>query len=245
MRDNAHSDQKQKSLIKPFPDSKVVLTTPSSVITDDPAAALLMVRLGLAANALVSQHRFAVSLTDSDGAAAARDRIGALIVAASLTQEAVIVIKEQYSYVTELAKASGLSAEKLEQFGHLAGGKHEVSALLTKVRNQIGFHWDASVIGEALDQFVPHPEVVWVEGREATTGETIYRLSADVVMEAIFPELDEFKELDSDERRDKLQARTGETMARLAGVMILIVELIDASMTEYFNRTGSAKTIGL
>jgi hypothetical protein len=245
MSDKASSNPEQESPIKPFPDSKFVLTTPSSVITADRGAALLMVRLGLAANALVSQHRFAVSLKDSDGAAAARDRISALVVAASVTHEAIVVSKEQYKYVTELAKAGGLDAEKLEQFGQLAGGKHQVSALLTKVRNQIGFHWDADVMGKALDQFAVHPEVVWAEGREATTGETIYRLSADVVMEAMFPEPEEQKELSADERRDKLRARTGEEMAKLALVMILIVELIDTAMTEYFNRAGNVRVVGL
>jgi len=104
----------------------------------------------------------------------------------------------------------------------LNGGNHEASRLITLLRNQIGFHWDPSVISVSLKDFTSHERVVWVEGKTDSTAELVNRLSADVLMNALWPESRD-QAMTKEQRQAEMLARTA------AGFTALAQAVADAS----------------
>ncbi len=58
---------------------------------------------------------------------------------------------------------------------------------MVRVRNQLGFHWDPSVIAPAVAAITDEP-LIWIEGRGLSEGASVYRFAADVLVNALIPE---------------------------------------------------------
>src|SRR5258708_1587677 len=90
--------------IPPLEQSTHWVVTPGDQLLRDLPDATLAVRLGMAFNAVMAQHRFAISTLEMTGIAAARDSFSALAVASALTEETLILINGNHRRVMELAK---------------------------------------------------------------------------------------------------------------------------------------------
>jgi hypothetical protein len=120
-----------------------------------------------------------------------RDQLWAFFTAASFTKEGLVILTGQTNSppeserVKELAVEEGASEELLKSIGQLCGGSHPTSAVLTRVRNKMGFHWDPTVVSESLAEFRKNKALVWLEARDGKRSELVFRLSADVLAHAI------------------------------------------------------------
>lgn len=196
------------------------------MITSDPDDALLVVRLGCAANALTSQHRFAAAATKAEGVAAARDLSAAMVVAAGLTKEALKLLVKNQERVRDLANAAGASQELMTEFQRLIAGTHPASALLSMIRNKVGFHFDPQVLRDALDELSEHESVIWVEAGQRTAGEQVLRISTDAILTAIVPEPPDVKHLSPEERVRAGQERARDALTVIGDAMTAVDQII-------------------
>jgi hypothetical protein len=157
-------------------------------IRDEYERSVLMVRVGLAINALSVQRAAAVAGSAPGSACRMRNVLCALVTSSALLHETLRLIGGGMPTLRQLASTGGGSPSLLQRIGQLCAGTHPASALLGRARNQVGFHWDEEPIGEAMRQFGNNKRLVWVESD--AEGEPVYRLAADVLALALFPEVD-------------------------------------------------------
>jgi hypothetical protein len=146
----------------------------------------------LAVNALRSQQRFTILIGDDpDSAAAKRDRVLSFVIAAAFATEALKIltgtsgVAGESLAVRELASRADVPLDVVETVTQLMAGTHRAAAVLNRIRNQLTFHWDPAVIGQSLAGFVDDHPIIWSEGEAPTAGESIYRLAADVLANAL------------------------------------------------------------
>jgi len=227
------NDKKPEPQIEPHKNSSYWVTTKSAVITDDVETTLLVVRFGLAFNAMLAQHRFALTALNANGADVSRDSVAAFTVAAALTEESRLVINGDYKRIMALARRGGAPESLIKQFGHLNSRKGPLLAALDIIRNKLTFHWDADEVAKSLADFVEYDSVIWLEGRDETLGQTVCRLSADVLLNAVYPEPAEYKVLPPEERQNSLQLRTREQMGILLDGMMTMLSLLNYAISGY------------
>jgi hypothetical protein len=225
--------------IKPFEASKYWLTAPGQSLLADQQKTTLVVRLGLAWNAMMAQHRFAVSTMEASGILAARDSFAAFTVAAALTEETRLLIAQNYKEVMALASKGEASPELIQKFGQINSGKHPVSAALNLVRNELTFHWDEAPVMKSVREMAEHERVVWLESDALTAGKTVYRLSSDVLVNAVFPESAETKTLPPGERNLAGEARARDGMLSLLDAMVATLALIEHAIGAHLSDTQS------
>ena len=177
--------------MKPLPESHFWVEAPCASVTDDPATAVLALRLALAVNALRSQQRYTMVIGDEPATVAAkRDRVLSFVIAAAFTAEALNIltgtgqVPGRSKVVAALAKKAEVPAALLATISQLMARTHAASPLLVRIRNQLTFHWDPEVLRESLTGFQKDEPLIWSEREAPTKGASIYRLAADVLANA-------------------------------------------------------------
>ena len=150
----------------PLDGSSAWFQSDPDLLTGDPAVAGLMVRIGMAVNALSVHlevgHRASKQVA---GAVRYRDNIVSLVMAASLAFEAKRLASQNQPILRPLLDRAGRLAELQPRMGQLLAGTHPASAVLERARNHLGFHWDYNddLIGDVIGSFSTNEKIVWVE----------------------------------------------------------------------------------
>lgn len=222
--------------IRPMDDSDSWYESGPEPIWDDQQAAILMVRIGMAQNALVAEMEMA-SLVISGihtNVRRVRSSLSRLVMTAALVSEATKLAQQNMRELRRLA----LSAHKqpraglLEEIGQLCAGKHSASQVIERARNKVGFHWDADEIGDSVVEFGKNAQIVWLEA----AGEhfLVHRLSSDVLARVLFPETDT-PNLEANQRVGR------RAMEQFSEAINLIVEFFTAATYGYLKIAGARR----
>jgi hypothetical protein len=161
-------------------------------IESDPVSATLIVRLGLAMNALDNQGQLvpAITLLHERSPVRMRTVFTALLTYAAITREGLNILtgtggkRGEFERVLALARKGDVSPATVKKVRRLCAGTHRASALLTTTRNQLAFHWDPDVLRASVEEFATNESVIWVE----SDGELlIQRFAIEVVANVLFP----------------------------------------------------------
>ena len=194
---------------------------------DDPERSTLLLRLGIAVNATRSAHRFFVAVKDSPGPAGERDRFWAFLVALGFLHEAILtLLTPKFPQIRDLARAGGADEKLLKEAGELLSGKHPLRRSLTRMRNQLIFHWDEKLIRQFIQGY-DKDTVAWADGTADMQGEMIYRVAADALSNSVlFHEPGTPQPEPSDRGMEPFQDLLGEVLP----AMNLVFRLFDFAM---------------
>jgi hypothetical protein len=125
--------------MEPLRKSSWWVRTSQAAVTDDPDTAVLLLRLGLAVNALRAQHRWTASLVRASTAAEKTDFLFSFVTAASYTREALNILTGtgptagEAGRVRQFAEAAGVDPALVAKIGQLMGGGHAACASMRTV----------------------------------------------------------------------------------------------------------------
>ena len=139
--------------MEPHSDSMRWFESGPEPVVDNLELAVLMVRIGMATNALVSQFHVGEDARRRSGALKTAQALAGLATAAALTNEAIRLAGDEMARLRDLALRAGASDELLVAVGQLCAGKHPSAAVLKRARNQLAFHWDKAVIRSSIVGF--------------------------------------------------------------------------------------------
>jgi hypothetical protein len=222
--------------------STVWVDSPPEAITQNVDASVLAVRIGMAMNALIAQHRDSRRLAARKEPAAAktRDMILSFVNSASFTKEAVNIltgtgdVSGELAMVKQWAKAAGAQDSLIDKIGKICGGSHPVSAILARLRNQLGFHWDPEIVRASLLEFAANETVVWSEGRDDRRGSIVHRLASDVLANALAPPTaEELVLTDPAERESAARKRVSRAMTFVVNAMDALIELFHLALVTF------------
>jgi hypothetical protein len=148
--------------------------------------AVLIVRIGMASNALSAQLHAGADASRRRGAARMRDSLLSFVTTAAFTNEAIRLAREQMSTLGPLAARAGAERDLLDAVSKLCAGKHPSAQVLKHARNKVGFHWDQDLITRSVREYGRNQKVVWVESDAQF--HPVHRLAAEVLGHALFPE---------------------------------------------------------
>jgi hypothetical protein len=166
-------------------------TGPDSILTS-PDAAVLIVRIGMAMNAVQAHLGAYVLVLQGKPSAAERYRASLthLVNTAALAFEMTRLAQENMAVLRRLASVfpTDRTQKLLAEIGQLCAGKHPASDLLDRARNRLAFHWDKAEIAESVIAFGRNEKLVWLE----SSGEQppVHRLALDVMARALLPGTD-------------------------------------------------------
>lgn len=152
-------------------------------IAEDLSTAVLMVRVGMAANALHAQFHTIRQIGSLQGALRMMNVLCSLSTAIALTQEASRLASQGMPRLREFAKRAKAPEELLIDIGRLCSGNHPASKTLVRGRNQLGFHWDHDLVAQHLHEFNRNQKLIWVETNAA--GHPVHRLASNVLAHAL------------------------------------------------------------
>jgi hypothetical protein len=233
--------------MEPYGDTTVWFETGPEPILNDPDLATLMVRVGLASNALAAQMQAGSDAGHRAPARRIRDVVCSLVASAAYTNEALKLASEGMVKRRELARRAPSSDEArvrvenlLKRVGKLCAGKHPAGDFLHRARNQAGFHWDEDLVATSVREFGKNQRVVWLESDAEST--PIYRLASDVLVHATVP--DDSGLTEPAAVRQVIQ----KTLADVGDAMNIIIEFFTAATYGYMNtidaerKTKTART---
>ena len=163
----------------PLPTTEIWYESDGAFLTDDLELSNLMLRVGIAVNALGAQLEMVRNALDKSEATQMLVTHSAMIASASLTFEALRLARRHMPVFRRLAENMDGGPVLLEAMGKLMAGKHAASATLDRARNQLGFHWDAEVIEPAIKAYARNRSVIWLE---LAKEEIVYHRLADEVL---------------------------------------------------------------
>jgi hypothetical protein len=214
--------------LEPLDGSKEWYASGPEPILNDPGTATLMVRLGMAANAIASQLD-AGAAQHPTRIVWSRNLLMSLVTTAAFIHEALRLCSENARVLRPLAIEAGLSSDALETMGRLQSGNHPVSKFLDRARNEVGFHWDVKTIAPAVLEFGRNEGIVW----EECDGENVVsRLAVEVVSHALFPEIVAQAEPDA------MQKAGEQTMALLQDAASTLIQYQGACVYRYYEKAG-------
>jgi hypothetical protein len=223
--------ERQRSLVapdppaKPYASSAVWYETSPSPILDDISTAVLMVRVGMANNALTANMRGAEAAKTLDGAAKMAAILSTLVTAAALTYEAIQLARPHMPALRRLAERIGAKPVLFERVGLLWSGKHAAAPLLTRARNKLGFHWDEDIVEPSVRDFGRNKTLVWLELDAKDV--RVDRLAADVLAHALIPEANESQDVATQ------QAAVTKALTDVSGAMDIVIEFFTACTYGY------------
>jgi hypothetical protein len=205
--------------------------TDPDAIRDDADMAVLMVRVGMASNALNAQFHAGSQVRKRTVAVRNRDGLSSLVTAAAVTFEAVRLARERMATLRPLALEAGASEELLSRVGKLCGGKHPAIKVLDRARNKLGFHWDVEEVARSVREYARNQKIVWLESDKDS--HPVHRLALDVLIQALFPEAR------NESDRTKAQKAFSESMSAVQDAMNLITEFFTASVYGYMRHVNA------
>lgn len=215
--------------MKPIKGSTQWIESGPRPILDDPDLATLIVRIGMATNALTAQINAGTDASRARrGVAKARDILSSLVTTCALTNEALAVARSGMAVLRPLARRAGAKDSLLERVGQLCAGKHPANSLLHRARNNVGFHWDADVIGQSVREYGKNRKIVWLES-EPDFRETTHRLAFETLAHALFPSPE----------GGPSETTISAALADVSGAMDLIIEFFTASTYGYLKTVGA------
>jgi hypothetical protein len=164
------------------------IETDATPLTDR-SEAILVLRLGVAVNALRAQHRFteAVRGVQQVGPARRREGLWAFLQALAFLKEALKIVKTadgrptlESGIVRRLAEAGQASRAVLESMDKIERDRHVASPIIARARDKVAFHWDRDIFSQWIDDVgATSNPLIWVEG--STPEEAVYRAAADAI----------------------------------------------------------------
>src|SRR5439155_23017714 len=120
-------------------------------LTAEVETAVLLLRLGIAVNAIRAAQRFFHAFRDAPGPAGERDRLWSFLIALGFLQEAIrTVLNRNFPRIKELAQAGGAQDDLIKDTGALLSGKLPFSKMLGRLRDKVVFHWDEDPIRDSV-----------------------------------------------------------------------------------------------
>src|SRR5260370_3475443 len=171
---------------EPMEGTNMWIASGPAALLNDGRLAVLVVRLGMAANALTVQVRGMEDNERRKGATRMQNAVCSLVSSAAVTHEATKLIQEGMQDFRELASAAGARDDLLDEIGKLCGGRHPATKILDRARNNLGFHWDHDVVAKSVREYGKNARIIWIE--TADNGPPVFRLAADVLAHALIPE---------------------------------------------------------
>ena len=235
MTDTSHMRVPTDPPVLPMSDSDRWYVTGPEPIWNDEKTAALMVRVGMAQNALVAEMD-AASLAIAGvptGARRMRLSLTRLVTSAALVFEAARLAKENMAELRRLA-TSGRAPRPglLDEIGQLCAGKHPASGVITRARKKVGFHWDAAEIGASVAEWGKNAQLIWLEARSDEV--PLHRLASDVLAHVLFPETNTPDPVEN-------QRAAAQAMAHLSEAIGLIVEIFTAATYGYLKVIGAER----
>jgi hypothetical protein len=229
-------------------DSGFTIEAPASSLTADRDLTVLALRLSLAVNSLRASHRHFLAVKDAPGPGGERDRLWAFLSATAYVKEAMNILSgtkkapPQKALVESLARASGASDDLVNTIDRLLAGTHSMSAIVTRVRNKLTFHWDPEVIGLWVDRY-DKPNVIYFDASGGTSnGDTLYRAAADAVVYSVLPPTADELALPTQERDKAILERFKQALKDLTGVMAALTDYFERAIATVLRRAGAKPT---
>jgi len=211
---------------EPLPGCVTWFESGPEVIAQNRGLATLIVRLGMASNALSSQQKAGIDAAEGSRAERYRGLIASMVTSAAITNEAIHLASKNLRTLRALAALADIREELLESIGQLCAGKHRASLTLKRARNQLAFHWDSDLVASTLLSFERNEKLVWVEF--AKDGQPVHRLATDVLVHALLPNLSNVREEATTKRLVE------EAMGDIGNAMAQISEFFAGCVYGYF-----------
>lgn len=202
--------------MKPFDGTADWFETEPDVLSNDPEMAGLMVRIGMAVNALTIMLNLAEQASHRKlDAVRQRDNIVSLVMAASLAFEATVLANNYQRKLRPLLQRVQGKDDLLSRVGKLLSGTHPACGLLKRARNSLGFHFDYrdDFIGPIVNDFANNEKIIWVEDVLPPDPDTVHRLSFEVLTHALLPDVGAHS--DPTKQRQLVDATFGEVIDAL------------------------------
>jgi hypothetical protein len=226
-------------------DAGFTIEAPASSLTRNRDQAILILRLGLAVNSLRASHRHFLAVKDAPGPGGERDRLWAFLSATAYVKEAMNILsgtkkaRPQKDLVESLARQSGAADEMVKTINQLLAGTHSMSAVVTRVRNKLTFHWDPESVGEWVDGY-DKPNVIWFDASGGTSnGDTLYRAAADSIVYSIVPLTDAEIALPPEQRDRAVLERFKQSLVELTKVMSVLADYFERAIATVLRDTGA------
>jgi len=206
---------------------------PQVSLTGNIDTATLVLRLGIAVNAVRAAQRFFDAVKDTPGPAGERDRLWAFLIALDFLYEAVkTILQPKFPQIKDLAQVGGAQDELIREAGELLSGKLPLTKTLDRMRNKLIFHWDEDPIREFASRF-SKSAVVWADGVGDTQGEMFYRAAADALTNSVLPDELGAPQPESPERSiERLKALIAEVLSATDRVLKLFDFAIKGHLLE-------------
>lgn len=219
--------------VRPIDDSDRWYESGPEPIWHDEKTAVLMVRVGMAQNALVAEMDAASLAIQGVRTGARRMRLSLtrLVTTAALVFEATRLAKENMSELRRLALSAHRAPRSglLDEIGQLCAGRHPASQIIAQARKKVGFHWDADQIGASVVEYGKNAQIIWLEAHGDEV--PLHRLASDVLAHVLFPETNTSNRLAS-------QQAAKAAMEQLSLAVNLIVEFFTAATYGHFRQCG-------
>lgn len=131
-------------------DQPWVAEGPAESLTANVETSTLVLRLGIAVNAIRAAQRFYLAVANATGPGGERDRFWAFLVAAGFLDEALLVIKPNFPAVRALATSGGATDDQVRAVAELLSGRRPINKTLDRLRNQLAFHWDEEPVRDFI-----------------------------------------------------------------------------------------------
>jgi hypothetical protein len=215
--------------MEPLKDSTRWFESDPRAIQREPDHAVLIVRVGIAVNALNAQMDVGVAHEDASAAVQMRTRLWGLVGAAAVTNEGIRLAGQNMATLRAMAQRTHISEERLDQIGKLCAGKHPASATLKRARNQLGFHWDDEIVRPVVIAHGKNKKIVWLEARGEEA--PVHRLAANVLGLALIPEAVALSDEES-------QPVISDALQQVSDAMGILLEFFTACVYGYFRTAG-------
>lgn len=212
---------------RPGPDESWAIRGSAAPLAQDPEEASLVLRIGVAINALRAAQHWHIAAQSKPGPSGDRDCTWAFLVAIGFVKEAIqSILKPHYKRIAELARAGGATVDQIRALGKLTSTKPQslYMRVLEKARNELVFHWDASRFIEWARAYGA-PTITWVRGRGFTVGEMVITAADDAAVQLIMPGADQ-------------AAIVGMTL-EVADAAGLLSDVFEHALIGYFNAKGA------
>jgi len=202
------NDERRDPPFQPFDGTRTWFESDGVAITEDLDLAVLMIRLGIASNALAANQLDGILAVESEQPRRMRGILNAMVSAAAITFESVQLGRENMKVLRPIAQGTGVAPEVLVDFGRLGAGTHPASAILDRARNKLGFHWDDDIVRASLAEYAKNQSVIWLELGNGF--EPLHRLAHEVLGHAILPKnIAALFDTDPEKAREELSHHLG------------------------------------